>query len=144
MKVADLIKSRKEVFSIGVDTTVHEAARYLRERQVRAVGVLDPGSKLVGVVSQSDISDKVAAENKCPAWMRVAEIMTTHLIAVSPDASLDECLRLMEKHSIYHLLVVDETAAYRGMISVTDLLQLIASDQKARADMLEAFIFPQR
>jgi len=50
----------------------------------------------------------------------------------------------MEKHSIYHLLVVDETAAYRGMISVTDLLQLIASDQKARADMLEAFIFPQR
>ncbi len=144
MKVADLIKSRKEIFSIGVDTTVHEAARYLRERQVRAVGVLDPGGKLVGVVSQSDISDKVAAENKCPAWMRVAEIMTTHLITVSPDASLDECLRLMEKHSIYHLLVVDETAAYRGMISVTDLLQLIASDQKARADMLEAFIFPQR
>lgn len=144
MKVADLIKSRKEIFSIGVETTVHEAARYLRERQVRAVGVLDPTGKLVGVVSQSDISDKVAAENKCPAWMRVAEIMTTDLVAVSPDASLDECLRLMEKHSIYHLLVVDETAAYRGMISVTDLLQLIASDQKARADMLEAFIFPQR
>ncbi len=144
MKVADLIKSRKEIFSIGVETTVHEAARYLRERQVRAVGVLDPAGKLVGVVSQSDISDKVAAENKCPAWMRVAEIMTTDLVAVSPDASLDECLRLMEKHSIYHLLVVDETAAYRGMISVTDLLQLIASDQKARADMLEAFIFPQR
>ncbi len=144
MKVADLIKSRKEIFSIGVETTVHEAARYLRERQVRAVGVLDPAGKLVGVVSQSDISDKVAAENKCPAWMRVAEIMTTDLVPVSPDASLDECLRLMEKHSIYHLLVVDETAAYRGMISVTDLLQLIASDQKARADMLEAFIFPQR
>jgi CBS domain-containing protein len=144
MKVADLIKSRDDVFSIGVDTTVHEAARYLRERQVRAMGVLDPAGKLVGVVSQSDISDKVAAENKCPAWMRVAEIMTTHLIAVSPDASLDECLRLMEKHSIYHLLVVDETTGYRGMISVTDLLQLIASDQKARADMLEAFIFPQR
>ena len=144
MKVAELIKSRKEVFSIGGQTTVHEAARYLRERQVRAVGVLNPSGKLVGVVSQSDISDKVAAENKCPAWMHVTEIMSTHLVTVSPDASLDECLRLLEKHSIYHLLVLDEGGKYRGMISVTDLLQLIASDHKARADLLEALIFPQR
>ncbi len=144
MKVADLIKDRKEVFFIGEQTTVHEAARYLRERQVRAVGVLDSARKLVGVVSQSDISDKVAAENKCPAWMRVTEIMSTNLITVSPEVSLDECLRLMEKHSIYHLLVVDESGHYGGMISVTDLLQLIASDHKARADLLEALIFPQR
>ena len=144
MKVADLIKARKEVYSIGEQRTVHEAARYLREQQVRAVGVLDSSGKLAGVVSQSDISDKVAAENKCPAWMQVKEIMTTNLVVVSPEFSLDECLRLMEKHSIYHLLVVDESSKYRGMISVTDLLQLIASDQKARADMLEAFLYPQR
>ena len=144
MKVADLIKSRKEVFSIPEDATVHDAARYLRDHQVRAVGVTDKSGKLQGVVSQSDVSDKVAAENKCPAWMRVTEIMTKDLITVSPEVPLDECLRLMEKHSIYHLVVVDERKAFRGMISVADLLQVIASDQKARADMLEAFIFPQR
>ena len=144
MKVANLIGSRKEVYSIPEDMTVHDAARYLRDRQVRAVGVLSPTGRLVGVVSQSDVSDKVAAENKCPAWMRVAEIMTTDLVTVSPEMPLDECLRLMEKHGIYHLLVVEQTGAFRGMISVTDLLQLIASDQKARADMLEAFLFPQR
>jgi len=50
----------------------------------------------------------------------------------------------MEKHGIYHLLVVHQGGSFRGMISVSDLLRLIASDQKARADMLEAFIFPQR
>ncbi len=144
MKVADLIKSRKEVFSIPEDATVHDAARYLRDHQVRAVGVTDKSGKLQGVVSQSDVSDKVAAENKCPAWMRVTEIMTKDLITVSPEVPLDECLRLMEKHSIYHLVVVDEKKAFHGMISVADLLQVIASDQKARADMLEAFIFPQR
>ncbi|MCL6565068.1 MAG: CBS domain-containing protein [Acidobacteriia bacterium] len=144
MKVADLIESRKEVYSIPDDMTVHEAARYLRERAVRAVGVRDQKGNLVGVVSQSDISDKVAAENKCPAWMRVSEIMSTNLIIVPPDASLDECLRLMEKHGIYHLLVVDKKAGYRGMISVQDLLRVIASDHKARADMLEALIYPQR
>lgn len=141
MKVLDLIGSRTEVYSIPQDATVHDAARYLRERQVRAVGVLDADGRLVGVVSQSDISDKVAAENKCPAWMRVTEIMSTGLVTVTPDRSLTECLRLMEQHGIYHLLVVDEGGRYRGMLSVTDLLTVIASDEKSRADMLEAFLF---
>src|SRR3989449_7996071 len=144
MKVNDLIASRKEIYSISDTTTVHEAARYLRDKGVRAVGVLDAVCRLTGVVSQSDISDKVAAENRCPAWMRVTEIMTKELITVTPDMALDECLRLMEKNGIYHLLVVDQAQKYYGMLSVTDLLQVIASDHKARADMLEAFIFPQR
>jgi CBS domain-containing protein len=140
MTVLDLIGSRTEVYSIPDQSTVHEAARFLRERKIRAVGVLDAGGRLVGVVSQSDISDKVSAENKCPAWMRVTEIMSTSLVTVTPDRSLTECLRLMEQHGIYHLLVVDE-GGYRGMLSVTDLLTVIASDEKSRADMLEAFLF---
>jgi CBS domain-containing protein len=140
MNVLDLIGSRSEVFSIREDATVHEAAKYLRERQVRAVGVLDAAGGLIGVLSQSDISDKVAAENKCPAWMRVAEIMSTGLVTVTPDRSLTECLHLMEQHGIYHLLVVDPGGAYRGMLSVTDMLTVVASDEKARADMLEAFV----
>ncbi|MBI3670219.1 MAG: CBS domain-containing protein [Acidobacteria bacterium] len=144
MNVAALIASRKEVYSVRDDLTVHDAARYLRDKGVRAVGVVDAAGKLVGVVSQSDISDKVAAENKCPAWMHVSEIMTRELVTVSPEVSLDECLRSLEKHGIYHLLVVDDRGGYSGMISVSDLLQVIASDQKARADLLEAFIFPQR
>jgi CBS domain-containing protein len=141
MTVLDLIGSRAEIYSIRDDTTVHDAARYLRERQVRAVGVLDQNGRLAGVVSQSDISDKVAAENKCPAWMRVTEIMSTVLVTVSPDRSVADCLRLMEQHGIYHLLVVDAEQRYRGMLSVTDLLTIIASDEKSRADMLEAFLF---
>ena len=141
MTVLDLIGSRSDVYSMREDATVHDAARYLRERQVRAVGVLDVHGRLAGVVSQSDIADKVAAENKCPAWMRVSEIMSTGLVTVTPDRSLHDCLRLMEQNSIYHLLVVDPSGAYRGMLSVTDLVTVIASDEKARADMLEAFLF---
>jgi CBS domain-containing protein len=141
MTVLDLIGSRSDVYSIGDTATVHDAAGYLRAKQVRAVGVLDAGGRLVGVVSQSDISDKVAAENKCPAWMRVAEIMSTALVTVTPDRSLHDCLRLMEQHGIYHLVVVDSDGTFRGMLSVTDLVTVIASDEKARADMLEAFLF---
>ena len=144
MRVMNLIQSRQEVYSIPEETTVHEAARYLRDHKVRSVGVLNAAGRLSGVVSQSDISDKVAAENKCPAWMRVSEVMTRDLLVVPPDAPLDECMRLMEKHGVFHLLVAEGSGRFLGMISVADLLQIIASDHKSRADMFEAFAFPQR
>lgn len=143
MKVVDLVQSRREIFSVQEDATVHEVARYLRDHQVRSVGVLDAAGELAGVVSHSDISNKVAAENKCPAWMHVSEIMSRGLVIVRPEMALDECLCLMEKHGVFHLLVVED-GRYLGMISVADLLQVIASDHKARADMFESFLFPQR
>jgi CBS domain-containing protein len=144
MKVADLIGSRKEVFSIMEETSVHQAAQYLREKQVRSVGVLNGAGKLTGVISHSDVSDKVAAENKCPAWMKASEIMTRELVTVTPEMTMEECLRLMEQNTIFHLVVLDEKQGFRGMLSVSDILRVVASDEKARADLLESFIFPQR
>jgi CBS domain-containing protein len=144
MKVSELIGSRTEVYSIGEETTVMEAARYLREKQVRSVGVVDGSGRLIGVVSQSDISDKVAAENRCPAWMKASEIMTRELITVTPDMTFDECLVAMEHGGVYHLLIVDEEKRYRGMLSVSDLLKVLSADHKGRADLLESYMFPPR
>jgi len=144
MKVADLIGPRKEVFSIPETKSVLDAAKYLREKQVRSVGVVDSSGKLVGVVSQSDISDKVAAENKCPAWMTVTEIMSRELVTVTPEVTFDESLRLMEQNGVYHLLILGEGDRYLGMMSVSDLLKVMATDEKARADMLESYVFPNR
>ena len=144
MKVAELIANRTEVFTLPENATVLEAARFMRERRTRAVGIVNAAGKLVGVVSQSDISDKVAAENKCPAWVHVSEIMSTHLESVRPDNTLDECLRAMEKRGIFHLMVMDENSGYHGILSVSDLLASLVSDEKARADMLEAFMFGQQ
>ncbi len=144
MKVSDLIGSRKEIFSITEETSVHDVAKYLRDKQVRSVGVVNSAGKLVGVISHSDVSDKVAAENKCPAWMKASEIMTRELITVTPDMTLEDCLRLMDQNTIFHLIVLDEREGFRGMLSVSDILRVVASDEKARADLLESFIFPQR
>jgi len=143
MNVRDLLGSRKDVFSVREDASVHDVARYLKEKEIRSVGVLDAGGRLVGVVSQADMSDKVVAENKCPAWMRISEVMTRNPISVPMDTSLDECVRMMEKHGIFHLVVMDEKAGFRGMLSVQDLLRLIVRDHKERADLLEAMMFPQ-
>jgi len=66
MRVADLISSRKE-FSLSLKILpVHDVARYLRDRSVRTVGVLDASGKLVGVISQARYSDHVAAEISVP------------------------------------------------------------------------------
>jgi CBS domain-containing protein len=144
MKVADLIGSRKEVFALPESKSVLDAAKYLREKQVRSVGVVDASGKLIGVVSQSDISDKVAAENKCPAWLNVSEIMSRELLTVTPEVTFDDSLRLMEQNGVYHLLILGEGNKYLGMLSVSDLLRVMASDEKARADLLESYVFPNR
>src|SRR5437879_6524665 len=144
MRVGDLIGSRKEVYTVSEETSVHEVAQYLRAKEVRTVGVLGANGKLAGVISHSDISDKVAAENKCPAWMKASDIMTRELVTVTPEVTLEDCLRLMEQNTIFHLIVLDGQQGFLGMLSVSDILRVVASDEKARADLLEAFIFPPR
>lgn len=144
MKVSEVIGLRKDVYFISEETTVMEAAKYLREKQVRSVGVMDAAGRLAGVVSQSDISDKVAAENKCPAWMKVSEIMSRELLTVTPEMTFEESLLTMEKNGVYHLLILDGHKKYRGMLSVSDLLKVLAADNKGRADLLESYMFPSR
>lgn len=144
MRVSDLIGSRTEVYSIPEDKTVLEAAQYLRMKEVRSAGVVNSSGSLVGVISQSDISDKVAAENKCPAWVKVSEIMSRNLLTVTSEMSLEESLQLMEQNSVYHLCIVENPGGFRGMLSVSDFLRVIATDEKSRADMLEAYLYPPR
>jgi len=116
-------------------------ARYLREKRVRTMAVTDSAGHVVGVIGQSDISSKVAAEHRCPSWVHVHEIMSTELVTVTPDTTVQDCMRLMEKHNIYHLLVLDGRRNL-GMVSAKDVLRMIALDEKARADLLESWAFP--
>jgi CBS domain-containing protein len=141
-RVRDLLRNRKDFFSVKAEDTVHAAARFLRDHQVRATVVCDAGRRPVGVMSQSDISDKVAAEHRCPSWVRVQEIMSADLVTVTPESTIEECLGLMEKHGIYHLVVVAESGESLGMVSAQDVLRIVASDEKARADLLQHWAFP--
>jgi predicted transcriptional regulator len=99
---------------------------------------------LTGVISQSDISDKVAAENKDPESMKASEIMSRNLLTVTPEMSFEDSLRAMEQNGVYHLLILDEENRFQGMLSVSDLLKVMAADHKERADMLESYMFPPR
>jgi CBS domain-containing protein len=141
-RIKHLLENRTEYFAVAPDTTVHEAAGYLRDREIRATVVCDPAGQPIGVISQSDISDKVAAENRCPAWVRVREIMSTSLVTITPESTIEDCFHLLDRHGIYHLVVVDPSGRSLGMISAQDILRLVASDEKARADLLQNWAFP--
>ena len=76
--------------------------------------------------------------------MALCDVMTERIVSVEMDDKLEVVKEIFDTKRFHHLLVVDENDGFRGMISVQDLLRVIALDEKARADLMEALIFPQR
>ena len=141
--VRDVIQNREEVFSISNQASVAEAARYLKERRIRAVGVCNLVGKIVGVISQSDISDKVVAENFRPAEIAVQQIASTRLFKVTPEVDCKDAARVMNENGIYHLIVEDEAGQFLGMISLRDCTMMKAEEATERAAFFEAYAFPR-
>jgi len=140
--VRDIIKDRKEVYCISNQTTVAEAARFLKDRGIRATGVCNLSGKIVGVVSQSDISDKVVAENYRPSEVSVQSISSTNLIKVTPGTEISAAMDIMLNSGVYHLIVEDEAGAFLGMVSLRDCNAMKVEEEKERAEMLKEYAFP--
>lgn len=141
-KVQDVIGKRKEIYSISNQITVAEAARYLKDRAIRATGVCNLSGKIVGVVSQSDISDKVVAENYRPSEVKVQDIASTNLIKIAPEADVETAMQIMSDSGVYHLVVEDAEGNYRGLISIRDLIAVEAAEEKERAELYKDYAFP--
>jgi predicted transcriptional regulator len=123
--------------------TVAEAARYLKDRRIRAAGVCNLTGKITGVLSQSDIADKVVAENYRPAEVKVQSVCTESIIKVTPEIECRSAIRLMNERNIYHLAVEDKDGAFLGMISLRDCMAMIAEEERERADMYKEYAFPR-
>lgn len=140
--VHDIIKDRDEVYCISNQMTAAEAARYLKDRGIRATGVCDLSGKIVGVVSQSDISDKVVAENFLPSEVNVQSISSTNLIKVMSKTEVDGALQVLQQHGVYHLIVEDAAGKFLGMVSMRDCVAMKGQEEKERAEMLTDYAFP--
>ena len=141
-KVHDIIKDRNEVYCISNQMTAAEAARYLKDRGIRATGVCDLSGKIVGVVSQSDISDKVVAENFLPSEVNVQSISSTNLIKVAPEAEVSKAMQTMLENGVYHLIVEGGDGKFSGMVSMRDCNAMKVEEEKERAEMLKDYAFP--
>jgi CBS domain-containing protein len=141
--VGDITKNRKEVYCVSNQMSVAEAARYLKDRGIRATGVCNLSGKIIGVISQSDISDKIVAENHRPSEVLVQAVCTALIIKVTPDAPITTAMQIMREKGMYHLAVENVAGEFLGMISLRDCMGVIAEQERERADMYKEYAFPR-
>ena len=111
---------RREILSTNHDTSVQEAAEQMQDHGVGSLLVKN-GKAAVGILTETDIVQKVVAEGMDPATTLVGDVMSTPLITVEAKQSVVDADEMMERHHIRHL-VVSEKGKVVGVVSVRDLL----------------------
>lgn len=140
METVSSILRRKgtDLFWLAPEATVYEAVAMMADKGVGALLVISDG-KPVGIVSERDYARKVILKGKHSHEIDVREIMTSPVITITPDHTVDECMRISTQHRIRHLPVMagDQLA---GMISIGDLVKSIISAQAHTIDQLSSYI----
>ena len=127
-----------DIFWVAPEATVYEAVAMMAEKGVGALLVVS-GGKLAGILSERDYARKVILKGKHSHEIQVREIMTSPVITVSPDHSVEDCMRISTAHHIRHLPVMSGDEL-RGMISLGDLVKSIISHQAHQIDQLSGYI----
>jgi CBS domain-containing protein len=138
MKTVGTLVARREVYHLRVENTVREAARYMSERRVGAVAVLQ-GDRLAGVLSERDIMSRVVARGLDPDAIKVGEIMTRDLVVANASESNEDGVRKMKQAGCRHLPVI-QGDRFLGMVSLRDLLQVDLSEKDEEIRLLNAYI----
>ena len=116
----------KPVVVVDPDSSVSYALTLMRRRNIHSVVVnIGQDNPSYGIVTTTDIRDKIAAADRNPAEIAVREIMSGPLILAKPDWTLKECSQTMQKHNIHHLPVADEHGTLVGLISTTDIFMAV-------------------
>lgn len=111
------------VVYIDPDEKVLAALSKMRRRYLNSLIVKKTSDNPeYGIITSTDICDKIVAQDRDPSKIKIREIMTSPLISIGPDQSIYECAQLMSEHHIHHLPVMDEDQNVIGMISATDFL----------------------
>ncbi len=140
MVTAEGLLRRKSgvLYSIDPDEPVLEAIQLMADHSIGAVLVMK-GTELAGIVSERDYARKVVLCGRSSSDTPVWQIMSSPVITVTPDVSLDDCMRIMTTQRIRHLPVT-EGAGVLGMLSIGDLVKAVIDEQKRTIEELELYI----
>ena len=126
------------IWSVPPEAKVLSAISLMAEKNVGALLVME-GSRLIGIVSERDYTRKVMLKGRASRDTDVREIMASPAITVTPEETVEECLRTMTEHRVRHLPVV-ESERVVGLISIGDLVNWVISAQRATIDHLEGYL----
>jgi CBS domain-containing protein len=126
------------VWATSPDVTVYEALVVMAEKDVGALVVL-AGQKPAGVFSERDYARKLMLRGKSSRDVLVREVMSAPVVTVTPDHTVEECMRIMTHNRIRHLPVC-EGEALIGVVSIGDLVNSIISAQAETIQQLSGYI----
>jgi CBS domain-containing protein len=127
-----------QIWSIAPDASVYQALRLLAEKDVGALLVIDT-ENLVGIISERDYARKVVLKGKTSMETPVREIMTSEVITIGIDQTIEDCMELMTTRHFRHLPVKDGGQLV-GVISIGDVVKSIISQQEFVIEQLENYI----
>lgn len=136
-KISEIVANR-EVYFVRVGQTVQQVARYMGDRNVGAVVVLD-GDRLVGVFSERDVIKRVLSQGRDPAHTPVEEVMTREVVFANADETYEDCLRKMKQLNVRHLPIV-HNGQLLSLVSLRDLLLVDLDEKDHELKMMTAYI----
>ena len=137
--VHDVLRGKgSEIISVSPSDTVFEVLQILAERNIGAVLVLE-GSRLVGILSERDYARQVILKGKASKDTPVREIMTTSVVCVHPEYTIEDCMALMTDKRVRHLPVLEEERLV-GVISIGDVVKAIITEQEFTIEQLQNYI----
>lgn len=137
--IRDILQEKgTAIWSTAPDDSVLDAIRRMAEYGVGALLVISDG-QLVGFFSERDYTRKVILEGLASRDTPVEKVMSTPVISISPDATVQQGLSMMTEKHIRHLPVIDGSGVI-GLVSIRDLVKAVIEDQQALIEQLENFI----
>lgn len=133
-----LDKKGHSVVSIAPDASVLDAIRLMAEKNIGSLAVME-GEKLVGIVTERDYARKVILQGRASDATPVTEIMTSTVVTMRPDETVDACMHVMSDRKFRHLPVVEDDRVV-GMLSIVDLIREIVDHQRYQIEQLEQYI----
>lgn len=131
-----------DVWTIGPDEMVYQALQLMADKDIGALVVFD-GSEVVGIFSERDYARKVVLHGKTSIDTPVHQVMSSRVLYVRPDQSVEDCMALMTDKHIRHLPVVDGGQLV-GLISIGDIVKAVISQQDFIITQLENYITSSR
>ena len=126
------------VWYVSPDATVYDAIKLMADKNIGALPVLS-GGVVVGIFTERDYTRKVALHGKSSKDTLVWEITSNRVVTVTPEDSVEDCMRLMTESRVRHLPVLQNMELV-GMISIGDLVNWTISSQAATIAQMEQYI----